>query len=92
MIKKPQREPITHELKTWPKFFKQITRGYKHFELRKDDRDYQVGDTLKLIEYNPKMSYHTGFYCECKVTSILRKSIEFGLMDGYCIMSIELKP
>ena len=82
---------MIHELKTWPKFFKQIEKGYKHFELRKDDRDYNVGDTLRLIEFDPKMSYRTGKCIDCEVTSILRKSIEFGLMDGYCIMSIKTK-
>lgn len=80
---------MIHELKTWPKFFKQIEKGYKHFELRKDDRDYRLGDTLCLREFNPKTGNYTGEHCYCKVTSILRKSIEFGLMNGFCIMSIE---
>lgn len=44
------RPRITHELKTWPEFFEQTRNGRKKFELRRNDRAYQVGDQLLLKE------------------------------------------
>jgi len=43
----------THDLKVHPQFFGPLERGEKLFELRKDDRDFQVGDWLKLREWKP---------------------------------------
>jgi hypothetical protein len=43
----------THDLKVWPEFFAPLERGDKLFELRRDDRDYKVGDWLKLREWAP---------------------------------------
>jgi hypothetical protein len=48
------RPRTTHELKTWPEFFKQIRNGQKRFELRLNDRDFRVGDQLLLREWVPE--------------------------------------
>lgn len=42
-----------HELKTWPEFFDAVDRGDKTFEVRRDDRSFQVGDRMKLIRWDP---------------------------------------
>ena len=39
-----------HKLKTDPKVFAESWSGRKCFEIRKDDRDFQVGDILVLNE------------------------------------------
>lgn len=44
---------VTHDLKTWPVFYERLLDGSKTFEVRKDDRGYQTGDTLRLREYDP---------------------------------------
>lgn len=41
----------THHLKTLPVYFDAVKRGDKTFELRKNDRDFQTGDTLVLEEF-----------------------------------------
>ena len=40
-----------HELKIQPKYFTEVLYKRKNFELRKDDRNYQVGDLITLREY-----------------------------------------
>lgn len=42
---------IVHELKIHPKFLKDIQLKKKCFEVRKNDRNYQIGDILHLREY-----------------------------------------
>ena len=43
----------THDLKCWPEFFEAILNGTKNFDLRINDRGFQVGDRLLLHEYDP---------------------------------------
>lgn len=43
-----------HSLKTLPVYFAAVLRGDKTFEVRKNDRDFQTGDTLILKEYDPQ--------------------------------------
>ena len=44
----------THRLKTLPVPFFDVRDGRKTFELRKNDRDYQVGDLLYLQCWGPE--------------------------------------
>lgn len=44
---------MRHELKTWPEFYRAVQENKKTFELRYDDRNYQVGDELILREFEP---------------------------------------
>lgn len=77
---------MIHELKIKPEYFHDVVRGQKKAELRKDDRGYNVGDVLLLKEfYNGE---YTGSWVSVTVTHILRGCPEYGLMDGYCILSI----
>lgn len=37
---------MVHELKIAPEYFKDVRTGLKKFEIRKNDRDFKVGDRL----------------------------------------------
>lgn len=82
------REPITHDLKIYPEFFSSVCTGVKRAELRKNDRDYRVGDTLHLME-TPRGSCHqTGEFINVKITHIA----DVGeWMPGFVMLSIELQ-
>ncbi len=78
---------MRHELKIKPEYFQAVWDGKKKAELRKDDRDYHVGDVLILREWNGEE--YSGGWIAVRVTHILRDCAEYGLADGYCILSIE---
>jgi len=93
------RLPRRHELKTWPKHFSAVYDGAKAFEFRYNDRDFCVGDTLILREWEPRHDYkrtfggtYTGRAVEAAVTYILREYEELPefVADNYVVMSIEL--
>lgn len=79
-------EPMTHELKIYPEFFSAVVTGVKRAELRKNDRDYRVGDKLHLME-TPRGSCHsTGEYINATITHIADVN---EWMPGYVLLSIE---
>lgn len=86
-----QREEV-HELKTLPKYFKEVVEGSKTFEVRKDDRDFQVGDWLKLREYNSTKKKYTGDYLMTVITYILGRNEDEKIYvpDGYVILGIKV--
>lgn len=61
----------THALKTWPEYFQAVKDGRKPFELRQNDRDFQVGDVLELYEYEPMGKQLTGERLRVVVTYVL---------------------
>lgn len=77
-----------HELKTWPDYFFRVFAGQKNFEIRKNDRDFQIGDTLVLREWSPDTKEYTGREVNKEVTYILHGG-NFGIEAGYCILSLQ---
>lgn len=60
-----------YEIKSWPQFFQPIVDGAKKHDMRdKTERDYQVGDILRLCEYDPFGGQYTGRYQDVKITFI----------------------
>jgi len=80
--------PTVHELKTWPEFFALVVNGNKNFELRPDDRGFEVGDVLWLREWLPAEKKYTGRYRFCWVDYVLRDAYLFGLKAGFVAMSV----
>ena len=77
-----------HELKTWHDYFEMMWRGDKTFELRRNDRDYKVGDLLLLREYDEKAGAYMPRSMLMHVTCVVKDVPAFGLQDGFCIMSV----
>ena len=77
---------MEHELKILPQYFMEVAQGKKPFELRRDDRDYKVGDTLKLKEWNGKE--FTGSYATRLITYILKDCPKYGLKKGFVIIGM----
>ncbi|MFR7590241.1 MAG: DUF3850 domain-containing protein [Longibaculum sp.] len=71
-----------HELKTLPQYFVEQVKGNKQFEVRKNDRNYEVGDILILKEWDNNS--YTGSEISVIVTYILKYFV--GLKDGYVIL------
>ena len=76
------------EKKILPEFFKGILSGKKMYELRKDEDDIQPGDVLVLREWDG--DEYTGNMVMREVTSVLRNAPQYGLMDRYCIISLQV--
>ena len=82
---------MEHELKTWPEYFQLMVNGDKPFELRKNDRDFQVGHILLLREYDKDSKEYSGRMLHRKITYILKgdEAEAFGLKRGFCIMGLK---
>jgi hypothetical protein len=82
-----------HDLKVWVGYFDPIKDGIKTFEIRKNDRNYQVGDTLRLREYAPGPDEYTGRETRQLVVYMLNGDdplgFAFGLRAGHVAMSLE---
>lgn len=75
-----------HELKILPEYFVAVRDGIKRFEVRKDDRPFEVGDILCLHEIN--CGVLTGRTIKAEVTYVLRHPDY--CKEGYCILSIKV--
>ena len=80
----------THELKTWPDFFRKVVSGEKPFEIRVNDREYEVGDTVVLREFDPAKATYSGSQVVVLVTYLLIGG-QFGIQPGWVIMGIKEK-
>lgn len=78
---------MDHMLKTWPEFFRAVKSGAKCFEVRRHDRDYRVGDTLILQEYDPNNDHLSGDSITLEVVYLLPGG-QLGVEAGYCVMGL----
>ena len=87
---------IIHELKTDPAVYGAVRTGEKTFEIRKDDRNFKAGDYLLLrkthntgaeIAAGATVKYAEGEEMMVKVIYVLHGPC-YGLIEGWCIMSI----
>lgn len=86
-----------HELKILHEYLIDVSIGKKTFELRKNDRDYQVGDLIRFIDVReddsatnknqiePNIDENTLY----RITYVLKDVDQYGLDRDYCILAIK---
>lgn len=79
-----------HELKTHPLPFSAVIGGLKKHEVRVNDRCFQLGDDLRLREWNPETETYTGRYVVAQITYITEGGT-FGLPPDLIVMSIAIQ-
>jgi hypothetical protein len=80
-------QPLTHPLKVWPRFIPALADGSKTFEARRDDRNFQIGDTLSLYGWDPDTGLETGWRQTRTVTYKL-SGPAFGIEADFCILGL----
>ena len=74
-----------HFLKIEPRFYIPVEKGIKTFEVRLNDRDYQVGDVLILREFTN--GEYTGRVQHKRITYILQ-DLKY-VQQGYVVLAFE---
>ena len=80
----------THELKILPQWFADVLTGKKNFEIRRNDRDFKVGDYLLLKEY--ERGHYTGRELKKRIQYIYQGDGNYGLSEEFCILGLEDRP
>lgn len=78
-----------HKLKLNAKYYEDSEHGIKTFEIRKNDRDYKIGDVLELREYiedSRGLGYYTGNVHWKIITYILDDDLY--LAPGYVCLGL----
>lgn len=87
-----------HDLKTHPAMYHAVRSGSKSFDVRKDDRAFQCGDTVTLKYHDPAKEQPGGFmppmpYDEKReplnftIGFVLRGG-QYGVEPGYVVFSL----
>lgn len=82
----------THELKILPQWFTDVLTGKKNFEIRRNDRDFKVGDYLLLREYEPAIAKYSGREITKRIQYIYHGDGNYGLSEEFCILGLEERP
>src|SRR5690606_1296840 len=76
------KKPKVHVPKTLPGFFRAIKAGIKTFEIRLNDRNFEVRDIMELKEYDGEK------FSGESMTKIITYMTEFAQKDGFVVMAI----
>lgn len=80
---------IIHSLKTWVPYFEAVTSGAKPFEVRRDDRGFQRGDFVRLVEVSRPEDglIPTGRAAQYEITYVLTGG-QLGIEPGYVVLGL----
>jgi Domain of unknown function (DUF3850) len=78
---------IVHELKTLAPYFAAVVSGQKPFEVRRDDRGFQRGDVVRLVEVLAEHGTPTGREAQYEITYVLTGG-QFGIEPGYVVLGL----
>lgn len=94
----------THYLKCHPIYFMMVSKGEKPFEIRKNDRNFQVGDKVVLCEWDPILGKdreaegYTGCSRDLEILSIVPSQNgiagpgDEAIVPGFVVLGLRLKP
>lgn len=72
---------VVHTVKIDHHWWDEIAYGRKTAELRRDDRDYQIGDRIRFMVRDIQ-------YGERTITHVLKNAEEHGLRPGFVMLSL----
>lgn len=84
-----------HYVRSWSHLYDAIDAGFKVHDLRKNDRDYKVGDHLVLQRFDNTTGTFTGEELKVEITYITGRdhvpcAFSSAVLDNnYCILSIK---
>lgn len=74
-----------HKLKLQQPYFNAVLNGLKTFEIRRNDRRFQVGDYLCLEEYDYETKSYTGRFINKQIAYIT----DYMQRKGYVVFSFK---
>jgi ASC-1-like (ASCH) protein len=82
--------PTIHELKIWRRYFEAVVDGSKTFEVRRDDKQFEVGDLIDLREWIDAGddSSYSGRRVTVRVTYVMKGRADNPIQEGYVILAI----
>jgi hypothetical protein len=88
---------VIHDVRSWSYLYEEMIQGRKKHDLRRNDRNYKVGDKLLLIEFDQTRGVETGRRALFSITYITGRSTvpcavsTAVLPDDFCILSVQLE-
>lgn len=83
---------VTHELKCQQPWFQAVWDGYKPFEVRRNDRNFQPGDHVMLkecwLDDQGEVQY-TGRTAGREITYVLRDGEQFGIAPDVVVLGLD---
>jgi DNA-directed RNA polymerase subunit E'/Rpb7 len=82
---------MRHELKIKELYYYRLEFNKKHFEVRKNDRDFQVGDTIRFTVVDNDCPTRKANYFglpDWKITYIYSG---LGMVEGYVVLELQKK-
>ncbi len=80
-----------HRLKTLPEYFNALWEKRKTFEVRHDDRGFDVGDFLQLQEFEPSHETRLTWYTDREMLFEVTYKMHggrYGLNEHHCVLGI----
>jgi hypothetical protein len=88
----------THNVKIWQRPYEAIERGDKTFDVRRNDRNYQVGDILILEEFRHAVGEYTGRKIVRLITYVMQSTdtltdnpVAEAIAPGYCVLGLKIR-
>lgn len=80
---------MIHELKILKEHYENVVSGKKGFELRRNDRNYKVGDYLALNEWDAEKEEYTHKTALFEIVSVLNsEDFPDGINPGYVVLGL----